>query len=85
MAEIGECNCLDIEHKENILTSLHSDVNRYSTEIRNASNAAKRLRQKGDTKSADMAEHSVDAFKYSQDKLNETLQAVLATKECIRR
>ena len=85
MSELGDCDCLDVEHKENILNSLSKGVSDYTREIRNTSEAARELRREGNISTAELAEHSVEAFKFFQNKLNKTLRAVHAIKDCERR
>ena len=85
MEQLGECDCLDITHKENLLNSLSDNISKYSTEIYNTSEAARKLRKEGNISTAELAEHSVESFKYFQSKLSDTLDAVLATKDCVRR
>lgn len=82
MEQLGECNCLDVVHKENILNALHKGINEYSTEIYNTSEAARKLRKEGNISTAELAEHSIESFKYFQNELSNTLRAVFATKEC---
>ena len=85
MEKLGECDCLNITHKENLLNSLSDNISKYSTEIYNTSEAARKLRQEGNISTAELAEHSVESFKYFQNELNNTLHAVFAIKDCERR
>lgn len=85
MSELGDCDCLDVEHKENILNSLSKGVSDYTREILNTSEAARELRREGNISTAELAENSVEAFKFFQDKLSKTLRAVHAIKDCKRR
>ena len=85
MEQLGECDCLDITHKENILNALHKGINEYSIEIHNTSEAARKLRKEGNISTAELAEHSIESFKYFQNELSNTLRAVSAIKDCDRR
>lgn len=85
MKQLGECDCLDITHKENILNVLSNKISEYGTEIYNTSEAARKLREEGNISTAELAEHSADSFRYFQNELSNTLHAVFAIKDCERR
>jgi len=82
ISNLGDCTCLDEHHKENILNSLSKGISDYTMEIYNTSEAARKLRSEGNISTAELAEHTVESFKYFQDKLNKTLSAVHNTKDC---
>lgn len=79
---IGDCDCIDEFHKENILNSLSKGISDYTREIHNTSEAGRKLRSEGNISTAELAEHSVEAFKFFQNKLSKTLSAVQTIKTC---
>lgn len=82
MTKIGDCSCLDEYHKENIVSVLSDDIGGYRTHILKMTEEARKLRERGNIETAELADHSIKSFKYLQNDLQVTLDAVLAIKNC---
>ena len=80
--EIGECKCLDVRIKENISNVLSDKISSYGVQIARTTTEARRFREKGDIATAELADHTVDSFRFLQNDLSETLQIIRAIEDC---
>lgn len=81
--DLGECSCLDFEHKENILNNLRERISSYDMEIADTTMEERKLRSKGDIAMAERADYNVKRAQYYRNNLSETLQAVNKIKNCV--